>query len=131
MDVSRLISKVVGDKREWRQYKARKQRLPENYRAALDAAERYANYSGLSDGDAIMRMLGDLIDLFEQGAANSTPIRELVGEDPAEFMDEFLQNYKQGDWKAPARNRLTEAIRQAAGEDSDENAPNEQGRPMS
>jgi len=118
MDISKLITKMVGEKRQWREYKARKQRLPENYRAALDAAERYTYYSGLADGESIMRMLGDLIDFFEQGAANGTPIRELVGEDPVEFMDEFLNNYRKGDWKAAERRRLTDAIKRAADEDT-------------
>ena len=38
------------------------------------------NYlGGLGDGDSILSMLDDLADLFEQAAANRTPIREIVG----------------------------------------------------
>ena len=112
-----LVTGSIEQKRRWRQYKARKQRLPGNYRAALDAAQRYTFYSGLAEGDSVMRMLEDLIDFFEQGAANGTPIRELVGENPVEFMDEFLKNYRMGDWKASERDRLSDAIRHAAGEE--------------
>jgi hypothetical protein len=36
-----LISKVIGDKRRWRQYKARVRQLPPNYRMAAEAIERY------------------------------------------------------------------------------------------
>ena len=32
MSISKLVSKLIGDKREWRQYKARAQRLPASYR---------------------------------------------------------------------------------------------------
>jgi DNA-binding ferritin-like protein (Dps family) len=117
MQISRLVSKAIGEKKQWREYKARKQRLPENYRAALDAAQRYTYYSGLADGESVMGMLGDLLDFFEQGAANGTPIRQLVGENPVEFMDGFLSNYRKGDWRAAERDRLTAAIRHAAGED--------------
>ena len=35
-------------------------------------------------------MLEDLADLFEQGAADGTPIREIVGEDPVEFVEAFV-----------------------------------------
>ena len=41
-------------------------------------------------------MFEDLADLFEQGAADETPIREIVGEDPVEFVEAFLRNYPKG-----------------------------------
>ena len=41
-------------------------------------------------------MYGDLADLFEQSAANGTPIREIVGEDPVEFVETFVANYSEG-----------------------------------
>ena len=41
-------------------------------------------------------MFEDLADLFEQGAADGTPIREIVGEDPVEFAETFSQNYADG-----------------------------------
>ncbi|WP_404953414.1 hypothetical protein [Streptomyces sp. 147326] len=34
--------------------------------------------------------------LFEQAAANGTPIREIVGEDPVEFAEAFVQNCSEG-----------------------------------
>ena len=66
----------------------------------------------------MMSMLDDLADLFEQSAANGTPIREVVGEDPVEFAETFLQNYSEGQWINKERARLTEAIERAAGEDT-------------
>jgi DNA-binding ferritin-like protein (Dps family) len=66
-----------------------------------------------------MSMLDDLADLFEQSAANGTPIREVVGEDPVEFAETFLQNYSEGQWINKERARLTEAIERAAGEDTE------------
>ena len=41
MSMSPFTSKVIGDKRRWRQYKARTGQLPEDYRTAVDAIERY------------------------------------------------------------------------------------------
>jgi DNA-binding ferritin-like protein (Dps family) len=119
--LTKLIETVYGpleQKRRWRRYKARAERLPENYRVAIEALQRYSNYSGLTDGESILAMLEDLIDLFEQAAANETPIRELVGQDPVEFMEEFLNNYKKRDWKTRERERLTAAIKLAAGENA-------------
>jgi DNA-binding ferritin-like protein (Dps family) len=81
--------------------------------------ERYTNYlGGLGDGDSILSMLDDLADLFEQGAADGTPVREIVGEDPVEFAEAFLRNYPAGQWITRERERLTRAIERAAGEDT-------------
>ncbi len=111
MSISKLISKVVGDKRRWRQYRARIEQLPASYRTAVAAMERYTNYlGGLGDADSILSMLDDLADLFEQGAADGTPVREIVGEDPVEFAEAFLRNYPAGQWITRERERLTNAI---------------------
>ena len=116
MGISAFTSKVVGDKRRWRAYKARTRALPENYRTAIEGVERYLLYAGGGSGDPTM--LEDLADLFEQAASAGTPIRDLVGDDPVEFVDDFVRNYPQGNWIVREQQRLTDAIRRAAGEDS-------------
>ena len=117
MSISKLTSKVVGDKRRYREYKARTAQLPESYRTAIDALERYLMMFGPGKAQSIQSMLDDLADLFEQSAASSTPVRAVVGQDPVEFMDEFLKTYRTGDWNAAERDRLSAAIRHAAGEE--------------
>jgi DNA-binding ferritin-like protein (Dps family) len=111
-----IITKVIGDKRRWRQYKARTAQLPENYRTAVDAIERYLMCFGPGDADTAATMFEDLAELFEQGAANGTPIRQIVGEEPVEFVETFLRNYPTGQWIVKERDRLTSAIEVAAGE---------------
>jgi DNA-binding ferritin-like protein (Dps family) len=105
-----LISKVIGDKRRWRAYKARVRQLPPGYRTAVDAFERYFMYFGAVDADAAASMFEDLADLFEQAAADGTPIHEIVGEDPVEFAEEFAQNYRKGGYITRERERLIKAI---------------------
>ncbi|MDO3648260.1 DUF1048 domain-containing protein [Nocardia mangyaensis] len=114
MDITKLTSKVVGDlgdKRRWRDYKARTKRLPDSYRTAVEAFERYLMHLGPGGGPAIFE---DLIDLFEQSAADSTPIRAVVGEDPVEFIEAFARNYEEDSWKNRERKRLADAIGRAA-----------------
>ncbi|AGC48055.1 hypothetical protein MYSTI_06782 [Myxococcus stipitatus DSM 14675] len=114
MSISTFISKVIGDKTQWRQYKARAKQLPPSYRTALEALERYLTYFGTGgDGTA---MYADLVDLFEQSAANQTPIRQIVGEDPVEFIEAFVRNYPKGQWILRERERLTNALARAAEE---------------
>jgi DNA-binding ferritin-like protein (Dps family) len=113
-----LISKVIGDKRRWRQYKARVKQLPPNYRAVVDAIERYLNYAGGMNVDGASALLDDVADLFERAAADGTPIREIVGENPAEFVDALIQNYSKDGYIARQRERLNSDINRAAGEDT-------------
>ena len=117
MSISKFTSRVIGDKRRWRKYKARSRQLPENYRTAVDAIERYLLYFGPADGDSAASMFEDLADLFEQAAADGTPVRAVVGEDPVEFVEAFLQNYTKGGWVTRERERLVDAIARAEGED--------------
>ena len=72
---------------------------------------------GISDGDSAASLLENIADLFEQSAADGTPIREIVGDDPVEFIEEMLRNYPEGDWRVRERQRLADAIKSAAGED--------------
>jgi DNA-binding ferritin-like protein (Dps family) len=119
--MTNFIEKVVGDfgdKRRWRAYKARVKALPESYRTAVEALNRYFMYfGGISKGDVMMKMLEDLADLFEQAAADQTPVRAIVGEDPVEFAETFLRNYSDGQWINKERERLIKAIARAEGED--------------
>ena len=116
------IEKVTGpldQKKRYRQYKARKEALPANYRAAIDALERYLTYFGsITKGEILVSMLEDLADLFEQSAASETPIREIVGEDPVEFTETFVRNYSEGQWINKERERLIDAIDRAAASDT-------------
>ncbi|MFD8534364.1 DUF1048 domain-containing protein [Streptosporangium canum] len=115
------IEKVTGsleDKRRYRQYKARTQQLPASYRMAVEALERYLMYFGRGDGADAASMYEDLLDLFEQSAADDTPVREIVGDDPVEFVEAFASNYSEGQWRLRERQRLVSAIERAAGEDT-------------
>jgi DNA-binding ferritin-like protein (Dps family) len=113
---SEFISKVIGEKRQWHEYKARVKQLPASYRTVVDALERYLMYFGTGGGGTAM--FEDLIGLFEQSAANGTPIHQIVGEDPVEFIEAFVRNYPKGQWIIRERERLTTAINRAAGENT-------------
>ncbi|EFL27038.1 conserved hypothetical protein [Streptomyces himastatinicus ATCC 53653] len=117
---SGFISKMIGPKKRWRAYKARVKELPENYGTAAGAIERYLMYFVPTDGDSVESMFEDLADLFEQAAADGTPIREIVGDDPVEFVEAFAQNYTEGGYvPARARKQLTDDIERATGEQGD------------
>ena len=118
--VAGWIEQVTGSlegKRHYRRYRARVQQLPGGYRTTALAMERYLTYRGaITKGDVLMSMLDDLVELFEQSAARATPIRDVLGEDPVEFAETFLENYADGQWITKERVRLTRAVDAAAGD---------------
>jgi DNA-binding ferritin-like protein (Dps family) len=122
---AKWIEAVTGsleEKKQYRQNKARISRLPEAYRTAVEALERYLMYFGaIAKGDVLVQMLEDLTDLFEQAAQDGTGIRTIVGDDPVEFAETFLANYSEGQWINKERARLTAAIDRAAGQHSETN----------
>jgi DNA-binding ferritin-like protein (Dps family) len=119
---AKWIEQITGsfdDKKRWRQYKARKEQLPTSYRTSIDGLERYFMYAGsIVKGDVLMQMLEDLADLIERGAADGTPIRDIVGDEPVEFADTFIQNYVDGQWINKERKRLIDTIDQAAADEA-------------
>ncbi len=116
---ARWVEKITGsfdEKKSYRAYRARVKALPAGYREAALALERYLmNVGPSNDGKALIGMLADLADLFEQSVAEETPIRALVGDDPSEFAEAFLDNYAGGSWIRAERKRLAESIDHAAG----------------
>ncbi|MCQ9164931.1 MULTISPECIES: DUF1048 domain-containing protein [unclassified Arthrobacter] len=111
-----LVTGPLEQKKQYRQYKARSKALPANYRTAIEALERYLMHFGaISNSETLVRMLEDLLDLFEQSVADGTPVRRIVGEDPVEFVETFLANYAEGQWINKERKRLIDAIDSVAG----------------
>ena len=64
----------LEQKKQYRQDKARIEALPEPYRTAAKAIERYLMVAGgIVDGATLVTMFGDLADLWERAAAASCP----------------------------------------------------------
>jgi len=110
-----MVTGWTDQKMRYRQYKERTQQLPENYRKAIDALERYMEFFGPGTADTLLPMLEDLADLFEQAVANGTSIRGIVGDDPVEFAEAFLRNYPTGKWISKEQERLIKTIDTVAG----------------
>ena len=112
--VAKWIEAVTGSleqKKQYRQYRARMEALPAPYADVAKAIYRYFMYNGgLVDGDTIITMMGDFVELWERAAADGTPVREIVGDDPVDFADAFAEAYTGKRWIDKERARLTEAV---------------------
>ncbi|WP_127792540.1 DUF1048 domain-containing protein [Agromyces sp. LHK192] len=111
---AKWLEAIVGSlegKKQYKEYRARVKALPEGYREAAGALERYLLNLGPSDNsDSLIAMLTDLADLLEQHAAAGTPLRDVVGTDPVDFAETFMQNYGGGSWIRKEQSKLTTAI---------------------
>ena len=104
----------LEQKKQYREYKERIEALPEPYGTAAKALQRYfIYYGGVTDGETALTMTGDFVELWERAAADGTPLREIVGEDPVEFAETFAQAYSGKQWIDKERARLTKAIEDA------------------
>jgi DNA-binding ferritin-like protein (Dps family) len=97
----------LEQKKQYKQDKARIDALPAPYGAAAKAMHRYLlYYGGITDGDTLITMFGDLADLWERAAADETPLRDIVGDDPVDFAETFGQAYTGAHWIDKERARL-------------------------
>lgn len=109
----------LEQKKQYKQDKARIEALPEPYATVATAMHRYVMYyGGIVDGDSLITMFGDLADLWERAAADGTPIRDIVGDDPVDFAETFAQAYAGKQWIDKERARLTQAVAEAEKEES-------------
>ena len=101
----------LEQKKQYKQDKARIDGLPEPYATAAKAMHRYfLYYGGVTDGDTLTTMFGDLADLWERAAADGTPVRDITGADPVDFAETFAQAYGGTRWIDKERSRLAQAI---------------------
>ena len=85
---------VRREKRRYRQVMARVKALPEEYSFMYLRIQRYMwNHAG-GDGMDMIRVLADLLDLFEAGAADGKRVLEVTGPDVAGLCDELLGTTK-------------------------------------
>jgi DNA-binding ferritin-like protein (Dps family) len=111
-----LVTGSLDQKKQYRRYRARVEALPEPYHAAAKALDRYLMASGgVTDGETLVVMMTDLVELWERAAADGTPVRDMVGDDPVEFIETFRAAYAGKEWIDKERERLRQAIADAEG----------------
>jgi DNA-binding ferritin-like protein (Dps family) len=104
---------VRQEKRRYREMQARVTALPEDFRFVFHKLEHYLwNHAG-GDGMDMIPLMADLLDLFEQGAADGKQALEVTGTDVAGFCDELLRTTRT--WTAQAHDALNRDIARKLG----------------
>jgi len=89
-----FLKKIIGDKREWWAMERRAKALPRDYQIVYDGIKNYMFQFSSGGGMDLIVILKDLLDLFEEGAANGKNALEITGKDVATFSDELLRGAK-------------------------------------
>jgi DNA-binding ferritin-like protein (Dps family) len=88
--LNNLLSKLIGDRKEWKRMEARANALPRDYRTVYGAMKSYLWVFTSGDGMDIVEILKDVLTTFEAGAAEGKPVLEIIGADVAAYCDAFV-----------------------------------------
>lgn len=87
------LKNIKKDKREYKAFEARIQRLPEDYKYVYKKMTDYMwAYSGGGNGYDMIALHKGLLELFEDGVAQGRSVLEVTGADVAAFCDELLRS---------------------------------------
>lgn len=89
-----LFRKLAGDKKEYKKQMARVKKLPRDYQLVYKKMQEYMWNFAAGNGYDMLKIHYELIDLFEDGAAEGKQVLEITGDDVAAFCDELLRNAK-------------------------------------
>ncbi len=86
------IKKIIESKREYKRQMARVETLPKDYQYVFKKIQNHMWMFAAGSGYDMLKIHYDLIELFEEGAANGQHVLEITGEDVATFCEDLLRN---------------------------------------
>lgn len=103
-----MFKKMIGEKREYRAYRNRVEALPEEYRKAMTAIEKYM--WGFAKGAGMLGLLQNVLEMFENSASDGLSVKEVVGNDIAGFCDALLAEFPEETWMDKMRKKLRDSV---------------------
>lgn len=88
--MNNIMTKLIGDKKEWKRMEARANVLPRDYRIVYGEMKSYMWRFTAGDGMDIVAILKEVLEEFEAGAADGKRALEVTGEDVAAYCDARL-----------------------------------------
>ena len=101
---------VLSDKAEWNKQQARIKAMPADYQIVIGEVQNYFWQFAGGDGMDMMAGIYDLIDFFEEGAANNVPVLDLVGNDVAEFAENALREMQAKRWTDDVKVKINKRV---------------------
>ncbi|MFI5626716.1 DUF1048 domain-containing protein [Nocardioides sp. NPDC051685] len=105
--MNNILTRLIGDKKDWKRMEARAAELPADYRTVYGEMKNYLWRFTTGDGMDIVAILRDILDLFETEAAAGRSVLEVTGPDLAAFCDARLPEQHDA-YRAKLRTNLNE-----------------------
>ncbi len=104
-----FTGRVRQGKRAWREHVARIDALPPDYRLVLEEIQKFMWNFALDD--SLMAVQEDLLELFEDAAADGRPVLTVTGDDVAGFALAVLQEAQARTWTGKKADQLNQRVR--------------------
>lgn len=104
-----MFEKMFQEKREYREYKSRINVLPEEHKKAMNAIEKYM--WTFAKGSSMLEYLKKILEMFEDSVKEGLSVRDVVGDDIAEFADSFLAEFPEETWIDKERKKLRNSLK--------------------
>ena len=108
-----VLSRLIGDRKEWKRMEARAHALPRDYRVVYSEMKSYMWRFTASDGMDIVAILADVLADFEAAASHGKPALEVTGDDVAAYCNRRLGDAEPHDrYLEKWRTALNEKVKQ-------------------
>ena len=104
------FKQMKADKTEWNKQQARIKAMPADYQIVIGDVQNYFGHCAGGDGMDMRAGIYDLIDFFEEGAANNVPVLDLVGNDVAEFAENALREMQAKRWTDDVKAKINHHV---------------------
>ncbi|WP_423363887.1 DUF1048 domain-containing protein [Mycoplasma sp. P36-A1] len=83
--------RMKHDKKEYKKYVARVEKLPKDYHFVYKQIEKYLWEFSDFTGENTLNSLNDLLNMFEEGVLDNRDVYDITGEDVAEFAENIVK----------------------------------------
>mgnify|MGYP005984508965 CR=1 FL=1 len=112
--MANIFKKLVGEKKQYRKVKKEMKELPKPYAETLEALEKYMwNFAKTSK---FMDVLEELLQIFQENAAEGVPVGNVIGDDPVTFADTIMAQYPDELWLITYQNHLRSQVKKVLSE---------------
>ncbi|MDF2865851.1 MAG: hypothetical protein K0R72_669 [Clostridia bacterium] len=88
------IKDILEEKRRWRAFMARVEKLPADYQIVYREIQKYLFKIGPVELTEGIGLLTGIVELFEDGVASGKKVLEVTGEDVGLFCDDLVKDSK-------------------------------------
>jgi DNA-binding ferritin-like protein (Dps family) len=107
------IRRFIREKREWREHVRRLDALPADYRFTVKQIEKFM-WTFAADAQMV-QVLDEILELFEQGAAQGRTVLDVTGDDVAAFCQSVLTEIQAHTWTGKRAQDLNRAVHRRVG----------------